>query len=35
MMEFLKKLFASDFMAHGFCYLWKPEIVWLMLCQML
>jgi PAS domain-containing protein len=29
MMEFLKKLFASDFMAHGFCYLWKPEIVWL------
>ena len=29
MMEFLKRLFASDFMAHGFCYLWKPEIVWL------
>jgi hypothetical protein len=29
MMEFLKKLFASDFMAHGYCCLWKPEIVWL------
>jgi PAS domain S-box-containing protein len=29
MMEFLKKLFASDLMAHGYCYLWKPEIVWL------
>ncbi len=28
-MEFLKKLFASDLMAHGYCYLWKPEIVWL------
>jgi two-component system cell cycle sensor histidine kinase/response regulator CckA len=29
MLEFLKNLFASDFMAHGYCYLWKPEIVWL------
>jgi PAS domain S-box-containing protein len=29
MMEFLKRLFASDLMAHGYCYLWKPEIVWL------
>jgi PAS domain S-box-containing protein len=29
MMEFLKKLFASDLMAHGYCYLWRPEIVWL------
>ncbi|MBZ5593920.1 MAG: PAS domain S-box protein [Acidobacteriia bacterium] len=29
MMEFLKNLLASDFMAHGYCYLWRPEIVWL------
>src|SRR5260370_24612749 len=29
MMEFLRNLFASDFMAHGYCYLWRPEIVWL------
>jgi hypothetical protein len=29
MMEFLKRLFSSDFMPHGYCYLWKPEIVWL------
>jgi PAS domain S-box-containing protein len=29
MVEFLRKLFASDFMSHGYCYLWKPEIVWL------
>ncbi len=29
MMEFLKKIFDSDLMSHGHCYLWKPEIVWL------
>ncbi len=29
MTEFLRNLFASDFMAHGYCYLWRPEIVWL------
>src|SRR2546422_1806042 len=29
MIEFLKHLFDSDFMGHGYCYLWKPEIVWL------
>jgi hypothetical protein len=28
-MEFLQKLLASDFMGHGYCYLWRPEIVWL------
>jgi len=28
MVEFLNKLFSSDFMGHGYCYLWKPEIVW-------
>ncbi len=29
MMEFLNRLFSSDFMPHGYCYLWRPEIVWL------
>jgi PAS domain S-box-containing protein len=29
MSEFLRRLFSSDFMGHGYCYLWKPEIVWL------
>lgn len=29
MNEFLRKLFSSDFMPHGYCYLWNPEIVWL------
>lgn len=29
MKEFLEKLFSSDFMPHGFCYLWKPGLVWL------
>jgi PAS domain S-box-containing protein len=29
MMEFLRELFSSDFMGHGYCYLWKPDIVWL------
>ena len=28
-MEFLGQLFSSDFMPHGFCYLWDPRIVWL------
>jgi signal transduction histidine kinase/DNA-binding response OmpR family regulator len=27
MQEFLAKLFSSDFMPHGSCYFWKPEIV--------
>jgi signal transduction histidine kinase/ActR/RegA family two-component response regulator len=27
--EFLKQLFSSNFMPHGYCYLWKPAIVWL------
>ena len=27
--EFLGRLFSSDFMPHGHCYLWKPEILWL------
>ena len=29
MKDFLEKLFSSDFMPHGHCYLWRPEIVWL------
>jgi CheY-like chemotaxis protein len=29
MSEFVSKLFSSDFMPHGACYLWRPEIVWL------
>jgi PAS domain S-box-containing protein len=29
MLEFLRNLLHSDFMAHGFCYRWRPEIVWL------
>src|SRR5258706_14039919 len=27
--DFLGNLFSSDLMGHGYCYLWKPEIVWL------
>jgi len=29
MIEFISKLFASDFMPHGMCFLWQPEIIWL------
>jgi signal transduction histidine kinase len=29
MLEFFQKLFTSDFMPHGFCYKWHPEILWL------
>ena len=28
-MEFFTQLFASDLMPHGYCLLWRPEIVWL------
>lgn len=28
-MSFLEKLFESDFMPHGHCYMWLPEILWL------
>lgn len=27
-MEFFEKLFDSDFMPHGHCYFWRPEILW-------
>ena len=29
MLDFLSKLFSSDFMPHGMCYLWRPDILWL------
>jgi C4-dicarboxylate-specific signal transduction histidine kinase len=29
MKEFFARLLSSDFMGHGYCYLWRPEIVWL------
>ena len=29
MIEFFLKLFVSDFMPHGHCYFWSPDIVWL------
>ncbi|MGA2981143.1 MAG: PAS domain S-box protein [Terriglobales bacterium] len=28
-MRFFQQLLSSDFMPHGFCYLWDPRIVWL------
>jgi len=28
-LEFWSKLFASDFMPHGHCYLWRPDVLWL------
>lgn len=28
-MDALAGLFSGEFMPHGHCYLWKPEIVWL------
>jgi PAS domain S-box-containing protein len=28
-MDFFRQFFSSDFMPHGFCYLWDPRIVWL------
>lgn len=27
-MEFLRRLFDTDFMPHGHCYFWKPEVLW-------
>lgn len=29
MHDFLQNLFSSDFMPHGYCYLWHPDILWL------
>ncbi len=27
--EFFSRLFTTDFMPHGHCYFWRPEILWL------
>lgn len=29
MFDFFEKLFSSEFMPHGECYLWQPDILWL------
>jgi C4-dicarboxylate-specific signal transduction histidine kinase len=29
MTAFIEKLLSSDFMPHGMCYLWQPDIIWL------
>lgn len=29
MLNHLKDVFSENFMAHGYCFLWKPELVWL------
>jgi signal transduction histidine kinase len=29
MLDFLKRLFSEDFMPHGHCYQWLPEVLWL------
>ncbi len=29
MVDFFRHLFTSDFMPHGHCFFWRPEIVWL------
>ncbi|MFW6085911.1 MAG: sensor histidine kinase [Myxococcota bacterium] len=28
-MEFFRRLFSLDFMPHGHCYFWRPEVLWL------
>jgi signal transduction histidine kinase len=28
-MEVLRNLFRSDFMPHGHCFLWRPDVLWL------
>jgi PAS domain S-box-containing protein len=29
MLDFFKKIFESDFLPHGTCYLWNPAVLWL------
>ena len=29
MLEFFRRLLESDFMPHGYCFAWKPDILWL------
>src|SRR5919199_4907338 len=29
MLQSVQEFFSGNFMAHGYCFLWKPELVWL------
>ncbi len=29
MLEFFRRLFEADFMPHGYCFGWRPDILWL------
>jgi hypothetical protein len=29
MLQFFHRLFEADFMPHGYCFGWKPDILWL------
>jgi two-component system NtrC family sensor kinase len=29
MLQHLQEFFSGSFMAHGYCFLWKPQLVWL------
>jgi two-component system, chemotaxis family, sensor kinase Cph1 len=29
MLDFFSKLFSTDFMPHGYCMRWSPEVIWL------
>ncbi len=29
MLDFIRNLFQSDFMPHGGCYFWRPDVLWL------
>ncbi len=29
MLEFFQKLFEARFMPHGYCFLWRPDILWM------
>ncbi|HXK21170.1 MAG TPA: sensor histidine kinase, partial [Myxococcota bacterium] len=29
MIDFFARLFTSDFMPHGHCFLWNPGVLWL------
>lgn len=29
LLEFFRRIFASDFVSHGHCYFWNPGLVWL------
>lgn len=29
LITFFKRLFTADFMPHGHCFFWRPDILWL------